>query len=430
MTVITSPHSDFSTQFFAPALDLIPSCKNQHVCPQLSDGDWLRLGVHRCLMRQPKSSGRGFLQTLASFAPQLSPGHSHFFESLKSSRRLRLCTELNTRLCERARAVLPDALSPFTALKGYEVYAGDGHFHGHAAHDEADTKGRKHATGHLYLRNLRTGMLSHLVTLDQVARKKEHDLRALNERVSPEALRQGAKKGQKVILAYDRAITDYKLWAKWKQSSGIYVITRAKENDSLLKCGDAPFDRANPLNAGVISDEFVGPRSHRETMLRRIKFYDVISGHVFTFLTNVLTLEVPPGVLALIYKMRWNIEKSFDEFKNKLGENKAWASSPTAKTMQAQFLCLSANLLTFFEHQIGTKEGIANEPEIKRRAQRLVKFRAVAKAQNTVLPQGLEMAQHMTQHALKFIRWVAAQLWLRIPWKEACAALKMLYANL
>jgi hypothetical protein len=288
--------------------------------------------------------------------------------------------------------MLPDVLAPFAVLNDYDVYAGDGHFHAHAAHDPADADGGKHATGHLFLRNLRTGMLSHLATLDQVARRKEHDLRPLNERVTPAMLRQGARKGRKVILAYDRAVIDYKLWARWKQGSGIYVITRAKENASLLKSADLPFNREDTINAGVLSDELVGPHSHG-MMLRRIKFYDVINDREFVFLTNVLTAEMSPGALAFLYRMRWNIEKSFDEFKNKLGENKAWASSPTAKTMQAQFMCLSANLLTLFEHQMSVGEKITNEPEIKRRAQRLEQAREMAREQNTHLPQALQMVQ-------------------------------------
>jgi hypothetical protein len=38
--------------------------------------------------------------------------------------------------------------------------------------------------------------------------------------------------------------------------------------------------------------------------------------------------------------------------------------------------------------------------------------------------------QQMTQHSVKLIRWVAAQLWLNVPWKLACAALAALYARL
>jgi len=48
-------------------------------------------------------------------------------------------------------------------------------------------------------------------------------------------------------------------------------------------------------------------------------------------------MTIPPGLIARIYKMRWDIEKVYDEMKNKLDEQKAWASTPTAKTMQAHF---------------------------------------------------------------------------------------------
>ena len=42
-------------------------------------------------------------------------------------------------------------------------------------------------------------------------------------------------------------------------------------------------------------------------------------------------MTLPPGLLAFIYKKRWDIEKVFDQFKNKLMENKAWEKSGNAK---------------------------------------------------------------------------------------------------
>ncbi|MHB1310037.1 MAG: transposase [Limisphaerales bacterium] len=42
--------------------------------------------------------------------------------------------------------------------------------------------------------------------------------------------------------------------------------------------------------------------------------------------------EVPPGVLAELYRRRWELEKVFDEVKNKLREQKAWASSQEVRT--------------------------------------------------------------------------------------------------
>ena len=206
------------------------------------------------------------------------------------------------------------------------------------------------------------------------------------------------------------------------------MLSRCKTNMVLSKCGDLPFDRSDEINAGVQADELVGSASS-SVLLRRVSFLDVLTGITYEYLTNLLESSVPPGVIAHLYKMRWDIEKSFDEVKNKLGEQKAWASSATAKSMQAQFICLSVNLLQFIEHELG-KEGIVNEPEVKRRAERLEAAQKQATSLNTVLPRMLVMMQQMTQHSVKLIRWVAAQLWLNVPWKVACAALSALYARL
>jgi hypothetical protein len=422
-----SPLADapLSSRFFTPLLDLLATCENRRHCSELPDSDWLRLGVERCL--QPQTSGRGFLQTLAALAAPCRPENSHFFESLKSQRRLDLCAEINARLCAHARTVLPDALAAFPALNNFDVHAGDGHFHAHAAHDPADSKGVRLAVGHLYSRNLRSGCLSHLTVNDQQARKKEHDMRGL-KRTDIATLRQGAPKGRKVLYVWDRAGIDFKQWHKWKQGSGIYMLSRTKTNLKLLPCGDLPFDRADEINAGVQRDELVGTATSG-LMVRRITFHDVVAERQFEFLTNVLESAVPPGVLAQLYRMRWEIEKSFDEVKNKLGEKKAWATSATAKSMQAQFICLSVNLLQLLEDELD-KQGIRNVPEEQRRAARLKQAVEVAAKAKAVLPKTLQLMQQITQHSVKLIRWVAAQLWNSIPWPQACAVLIALYAKL
>jgi hypothetical protein len=312
-----------------------------------------------------------------------------------------------------------------SCLDSFDIYAADGHFHAHAVHDKADSKGVKYATGHLYSRNLRTGLLSHLTTLDAISRKKEHDMRAL-KRLTADALRHGAPKGRKVIMVYDRAVIDFRLWYNWKQSSGLYVITRTKENMVLEVCGILPFDRADPMNAGVIADELVAPATGGE-VLRRVTFEDVLTGERYEFLTNVLDAKVPPGVIAFLYRCRWGIEKSFDEFKNKLGEQKAWASSVTAKSMQAEMLCLTMNLIALMEHALETQEGIRNQPEINRRAKRLERDEVTAAKQQQVLPRALKLVRAMTQHGVKLIRWLAALFWSATPWREACLELKRLY---
>lgn len=415
-----------SDHLFAPALALLPACSHLRHCPELPDSRWLHIGVSRCLL--PLTSGRGFLQWFSSLAPHLCPDHSHFFATLHSSRRLALVDALNARLCQHSRASLPDALKVFPCLDGFDVYAGDGHFHAHAVHDKADEKGRKHAVGHLFTRDLRTGLLQHLCVADQVERKKEHDMRAL-KRLTITTLRQGAKKGRKVLYVWDRAGIDFKQWYDWKQGSGIYMLSRCKENMALIKCGDLPFDAGDAINAGVLKDELVGPSGSGEAM-RRITYQDAVSSLTYEYLTNVTDTKVPPGLLAWLYKTRWDIEKSFDEIKNKLGEQKAWGSSATAKSMQAQFICLTLNLLHLLEHELKEKEGIVNEAEDKRRQKRLGMMREGLKKAGAVLPKALEMVQRSTQHSVKFIRWVASRLWRNDPWKLACVALAALYERL
>ena len=85
--------------------------------------------------------------------------------------------------------------------------------------------------------------------------------------------------------------------------------------------------------------------------IRRVTFRDPETDIVYQYLTN-LPLGVEPGIVALLYKSRWDIEKVFDEFKNKLGEKKSWASSATAKTNQARLICLTHNLMTLLEEAI------------------------------------------------------------------------------
>jgi hypothetical protein len=200
MAIIDSS-TPVASRLFSPALDLLADCSTLRACPSLADPTWVALGVQRCLMLQP--SGRGFLQSFNALMPDLCPELSHFFETLKSKRRLALVTELNERIVPQANRSLPDRLACFPCLEGYKVYASDGHFHEHACHDaRRGVEAKFYAVGHLYSRDLRTGMVSHLTMADVPTRKKEHEMHAL-KRLGIAALRQGASSGTKVIHVYD-----------------------------------------------------------------------------------------------------------------------------------------------------------------------------------------------------------------------------------
>ena len=66
-------------------------------------------------------------------------------------------------------------------------------------------------------------------------------------------------------------------------------------------------------------------------------------------------MTLAPGLIAQLYRMRWDIENVYDEVKNRLHEQKTRASSATAKTMQAQFICMTHHLMTLLEAQMMTE---------------------------------------------------------------------------
>ncbi len=47
----------------------------------------------------------------------------------------------------------------------------------------------------------------------------------------------------------------------------------------------------------------------------------------------------------MLYKLRWDVEKAFDEIKNKHFERRAWAASETTKNQQARFIRITMNPL-------------------------------------------------------------------------------------
>ena len=191
----------------------------------------------------------------------------------------------------------------------------------------------------------------------------------------------------------------------------------------LAPIGDNAWDRTDPRNAGVLADELVA--TSQGVSVRRVRYHCVLRGEEFSFLTSEYTL--PPGLIAHLYRLRWEIEKTFDELKNKLGETKAWASSANAKAMQAHFLCLAHNLMILCEAELAQVHGVRNVAELTRRAHRLEKEEQRLAKENLVLPLLVRTLQRLTVRSVKFIRWLRVQLFLRPHHEPAIAALRQLY---
>ncbi len=414
--------STFVQDFFAPLLEEVGRAKHRRVCNELPDAQWMTLGTRRALEDHP--SGRAFLQHLYASGVE-APEISHFFESLKSGRRLALSGEVCLALSKQPRAKADDVLSAARELAGFDLYAGDGHFHAAAAHDPRTSEGTKYATGHFFALNLRSHALSHLSVADQTQRKKEHDMHAL-KRLNIVTLRQGAALRRKVLYVWDRAGIDFLQWHHWKQGSGIYFLSREKTNMALETIGTHVIDSSDPRNAGVLADEIMA--TSQGVSIRRIRYFCPIRQEEFAFITNVNS--VPPGLLAHLYRIRWDIEKVFDQLKNKLGETKAWASSANAKTMQAHFLCIAHNLMLLCEDTLESVHGIRNEAEIQRRTDRLADLTQQLARQNLRVPFLISATQHLTQRSVKFIRWLRVQLFGQPSSAQPLDSLRILFAVL
>ena len=191
----------------------------------------------------------------------------------------------------------------------------------------------------------------------------------------------------------------------------------------LMVMAELDYNRKDPINFGVCSYELVGCSAG--VSMHRVVYKCPLSKETYSFVTSLT--NVPPGLIAYFYKMRWDIEKIFDQVKNKLVEKKAWATSYTAKNMQAQFICLAHNLMLILE-QLLKKEGVENEIENNRRLKRLDKALAGIKIRKDKLPAFLTTPKRPTQRSVKFIRWLRNNLYTNTSWIEGMGALKRIYA--
>ena len=416
---VSGTSSEVRNQFLDPLHSVFLAAVTIRKCPVESDWDWLCKGVDRVV--STARSGRDFLQTFQMFwRRELHVGP--YFETLASPRRLSMVAECSALLRRRVDAQRPSPLSQFAALATFELYAGAGHYLEHATHDPRI--GETHwPTGHFFALNLKSQSLFPLVLADLTGRKKEHDMHAL-KRQSVALLRQGAGKGRKVLWIWDKAGVDLAFWQE-RKAAGIYFLSLRKEGLGWETEQERVIDFTQPINQGVTADRVVTDR--RGIRVREITYCNPCDGAVYVYLTNEMTLE--PGLLVLLYKTRWEIEKVFDETKTKLQEKKSWATTTTAKEMQAHFVALVHNLLLLLQDW-QRHQGVENTAEIQRRQKRVEQQKTELKKTGRTLPLVYTLLQRLTQATFKLIRW------LRVHWHrptsltQALLQLRSLYAKL
>jgi hypothetical protein len=134
-------------------------------------------------------------------------------------------------------------------------------------------------------------------------------------------------------------------------------------------------------------------------------------------------MKLPAWVIVLLFKQRWDIEKVFDEVKNKMRERKSWASSKAAKEANANFICLTHNLMMLFEDEIEKAEEISNTPEKERKSER------EAEAKESGAGYVATLIQRFTVRSVKFVRWLQNFMYNEAGWGDALARLDKIYAE-
>jgi len=416
MSITESKNSRVRDSFFQPLAGLVSASPHSRSTLDFTDHQWLDLGIQRVL--ESVQSGRGFLQEHGQRFDNM-PGRSNYFYAMASERRRDLACGVNLALI--AAATLPDRLDHIPELAKYECFAMDGHWHQSATHDTRH-KGVKMAVGHFYSLDLRGHQLRHLAVGEGL---HEHDMSVL-KRLKPLGLRHGVPKGKRVLVVYDKASIDFDFWKRCRHERAVYFLSRVKEGMVFDWIDSRQVDRQDKRNHGVTEDRLVMTREGHK--MRIIYYTEPESGKTFEFLTN--EMDLPPGVIAELYRRRWDIEKVFDEIKNKLGEKKAWATSLVAKAAQGQMVAITHNLMLIYEDHLEREHGVSNEAEDKRRQKRADASVKAAQTMGRKISALLLCVRRATQRSVKFIRWLRFALRENLAESIAVKRLAHLYATL
>ena len=314
----------------------------QRSCPEMTDIDFIRLGLFRCI--SAVDSGRHFIQTTEEVHGELLP-HSTYFKSLKSSRRTRMLEAVEHQSykihCEHLASLDIDYLKSFHELDAYTVEAADGHFIDHACHTPKGANGKVYAAGFIYAMNLRNGLLRPLCCITN-GTKRHHELPILRNHIDHQNSQSNLLK--KNLYVYDKAVTDFPWWAKQKVHQN-YMISVLKENSVATWIESIAFDATNSTNTGI---EDYSIYENQGVRFNVVHYRDPETQKLHRFVST-LPEAINPGTIAILYYKRWTIEKAYNNSKSNLKEKKAWSSSVKSLNNQMRLTTMTYNLMRVCE---------------------------------------------------------------------------------
>ncbi len=338
----------------------------------MNDIDFIRLGLFRCI--SAVDSGRHFIQTTEALHGEYLP-HSIYFKSLKSSRRTRMLEAIEQQSykihCAHLATVGVDYLKPFSELDDYTVEAADGHFIDHACHTPKGANGKVYAAGFIYAMNLRNGLLRSLCCITN-GTKRHHELPVLRHHIDDQNSQPG--QSEKNLYVYDKAITDFRWWAKQKSHQN-YMISVLKENSVATLIEPIAFDTNNAVNTGV---DAYGIYENQGVRFNVVHYRDPETQKMHRFIST-LPKSINPGTIAILYYKRWTIEKAYNNSKSNLKEKKAWSSSIKSLNNQMRLTAMTYNLMRVCEEVSKRQDPELVHPSDKKYAKFLEKRQERAK---------------------------------------------------
>lgn len=383
--------------FIEPALCLIPSLNSHRDDLAFSDAEFITLGIRRINTLHP--SGRSFLQS-ARQCDLTEVSLKAYFGAVSSPRRLAMLHELNTDMSHTITSSV-DRFRDFPELAGWDVLALDGHDIQHATHEPRATTGggRREVpdtTTGVFLRDLRSGAARVLAQTEG----HQHEWAAVKAR--PWEDFHWRDNARKTILVIDPVAVDFGFLLGAKFKGGFTVITRMKANLVVREARPLAWERKDRRNQGVLSDErvrFSGPGE-----FRRVVYKDPESGEVYELLTT--EFHLPPGIIAQLYRLRWDIEKFFDVCENLLGEKRAWGTGPVAAQVQNEFLVLVHNLFLLLSARLEGEEGIRDRKVEEKYEADLRRRTREARANGRRVSPWVGALRRITRWSSQFTRWV------------------------
>ena len=93
-------------------------------------------------------------------------------------------------------------------------------------------------------------------------------------------------------------------------------------------------------------------------------------------------------------------------------------------------LCLLHNLVVIYEAQLAEEQGIENNAELKRKAERLTQQTGSVEQADRKMPKISSSFQRLTVRSVKFVRWLRKFLFGQRPLDQIYNALRQVYAAL